>query len=119
MTDEIVLYHNPRCSKSREALALLEERNLQPRVIRYLDTPPSIEELRELLSALDLSPRELMRRKEEPYKTLDLANPGLDDEALIRAMHEHPILIERPIAWKNGKAALGRPPENVLDILDQ
>lgn len=115
---EIILYHNPRCSKSRQALALLEERNVQPRIIRYLETPPSIDELRSLLEQLKLRPRELMRKQEEPYKVLNLKDPGLEDDVLIKAMHEHPILIERPVAQGNGKAALGRPPENVLKVLD-
>lgn len=119
MPPEIALYHNPRCSKSREALALLEEKGLQPEVIRYLETPPSVEELRTLLEQLDLAPRDLMRKKEALYKSLNLAAPDLDDEALIQAMHENPILIERPIACSGGKAALGRPPENVLSVLNQ
>jgi arsenate reductase len=119
MPNDVILYHNPRCSKSRQALGRLEERNVQPRIVRYLDTPPSVEELRALLGQLNLTPRDLMRTKEEPYRALNLSDPGLDDDALIRAMHEHPILIERPIAQCNGKAALGRPPENVLKVLDQ
>lgn len=118
MTSEIILYHNPRCSKSRQALALLEERNIQPRIVRYLETPPSIDDLRSLLKQLNLGPRELIRKQEEPYKVLNLKDPGLNDEVLIKAMHEYPILIERPIAQGNGKAALGRPPENVLTVLD-
>lgn len=117
MTSEITLYHNPRCSKSRQALAILEERNVQPRIVRYLETPPSIAELRTLLAQLDLTPRELIRKQEEPYKILNLKDPGLGDEVLIKAMHEHPILIERPIAQANGKAVVGRPPENVLQLL--
>ncbi|MAL98892.1 arsenate reductase (glutaredoxin) [Hydrocarboniclastica marina] len=119
MPSDITLYHNPRCSKSRQALALLEERNVQPTVVRYLETPPTVEELRSLLGQLNLTPRDIMRKKEEPYKTLGLDDADLDDNALLQAMHNHPILIERPIAHGNGKAAVGRPPENVLKVLDQ
>lgn len=113
----VTLYHNPRCSKSRQALALLGERGLAPRIIEYLKTPPSEKELRELLGLLGFTPRQLMRRGEAVYKELGLDDPELGDEALIRAMAEHPVLIERPIVITNGKAALGRPPENVLTIL--
>ena len=118
MSNEIVFYHNPRCSKSREALALLEARGVQTRIVRYLDTPPTVDELRSLLKQLGLSPRELIRTREEAYKILNLKDPGLDDAILLKAMHEHPILIERPIAQGNGKAALGRPPENILNVLE-
>lgn len=114
---ELTLYHNPRCSKSRQTLALLEERGLKPRIIRYLETPPNAETLNGLLKALGLEPRQLMRPGETPYQALDLANPALSRGELINAMSAHPILIERPIVVANGKAAIGRPPENVLDIL--
>lgn|SRR5690554_5424348 len=111
------IYHNPRCSKSRETLALLEERGLQPQVIRYLETPPSADELAELVAALGGSVRDIIRVKESEYKELGLDNPELDDASLLQALSEHPKLIERPIVTHNGKAAMGRPPENVLDIL--
>ncbi len=114
---EVTLYHNPRCSKSRQTLALLEERGLQPRIIRYLETPPDAETLDGLIDQLGLEPRQLMRTKEAPYQALDLGNPALSRAELIDAMIAHPILIERPIAVANGKAAIGRPPESVLDIL--
>ena len=114
---EPTLYHNPRCSKSRQTLALLEERGLKPRIIRYLETPPDAETLEGLLNLLELEPRQLMRAKEAPYNDLDLANPALSRAALIDAMVANPILIERPIVVANGKAAVGRPPESVLDIL--
>lgn len=113
----VVIYHNPRCSKSRETLALLEGRGLTPEVVEYLKTPPDAAALAAILAKLGLRPRELMRRNEEVYKTLNLADPALSDAALIAAMVEHPILIERPIVLANGKAALGRPPEAVLAIL--
>ena len=111
------IYHNPRCSKSRQTLQLLEERGIQPTVVKYLETPPDEATLKALLDMLGLEPRQLMRQKETEYKELGLDNPGLDHDALIRTMVEHPKLIERPIVVKDGKAALGRPPEDVLEIL--
>lgn len=116
MTD-LILYHNPRCSKSRGALELLEARGLQPHVVRYLETPPSAAELRALLGKLGYSARQLLRSGEDLYQELDLANPALDEEALIAAMVEHPRLIERPILVKGDKAVVGRPPERVLELL--
>src|SRR3546814_6248817 len=112
MTVEI--YHNPRCSKSRAALELLRERGVEPEVIEYLKSPPDALELKSLLDLLGLSPRQLIRSKEPLYRELGLDDTTLDDDALIRAMVENPILIERPIVVTDGKAALGRPPEAVL-----
>ncbi|NHI01261.1 arsenate reductase (glutaredoxin) [Oceanimonas sp. MB9] len=113
----LFIYHNPRCSKSRETLALLQDKGLEPEVIKYLDTPPSADQLKTLLTQLGMaSARQLMRTKEEVYKTLGLADVT-DEEALLEAMVANPKLIERPIVVCNGKAALGRPPEQVLDIL--
>lgn len=111
------IYHNSRCSKSRATLALLEERGSPVEVINYLDTPPNANELAVLLKQLGMRPRELMRTGETDYQTLGLADPSLDDDALIAAMVAHPKLIERPIVVANGKAAIGRPPESVLAIL--
>nr|MBS0020207.1 arsenate reductase (glutaredoxin) [Gammaproteobacteria bacterium] len=111
------IYHNPRCSKSRHALQLLQERGLQPEIIEYLKTPPSTDELRHILTLLGMQPRALMRRTERAYSEAGLADPSLDDAALIQAMVDHPILIERPIVLARGKAALGRPPKNVLEIV--
>ena len=116
MTD-LTLYHNPRCSKSRGALELLEARGLQPQVVRYLETPPSAAELRALLARLGYGARQLLRSGEEEYQTLGLADPALDDEALIAAMVAHPRLIERPILVVGDKAVVGRPPERVLELL--
>ncbi len=113
----VTLYHNPRCSKSREALALLRERGLEPEVRLYLEQPPTATELKRLLQQLDLSPRQLLRTGEEEYKTLDLKDMKLSDTALIKAMVAHPRLIERPIAIRAGKAVIGRPPEKVLTLL--
>ncbi|OIN14395.1 arsenate reductase (glutaredoxin) [Oceanisphaera psychrotolerans] len=111
------IYHNPRCSKSRETLALLEEKGLQPEIIKYLDTPPDADQVKTLLAQLGMSSaRQLMRTKEQEYKELGLGEVQ-DEEALIAAMVAHPRLIERPIVVNNNQAALGRPPEQVLDIL--
>ena len=111
------IYHNPRCSKSRQTLALLEERGIAPRVVDYLKTPPSAAELKTILKQLGLRPRDLMRKGEPLYAELGLKDRDLDDDALIALMVSNPILIERPIVVSRGKAALGRPPESVLEIL--
>ena len=114
----ITIYHNPKCSKSRQTLKLLQEQGINPVTIEYLKNPPTVEKLKEILSLLGVSPRDLMRKKEDEYKELDLANSKLSDKDLIDFMVKHPILIERPIVLANGKAALGRPPEQVLNILN-
>jgi arsenate reductase len=114
---DVIIYHNPRCTKSRQALALLESRGIRPTVVEYLKTPPSKTKLKEILKLLGMEPRELMRRKEAEYKELGLDDPKLSRDDLVAAMVEHPRLIERPIVLAGGKAALGRPPENVLGIL--
>lgn len=111
------IYHNSRCSKSRATLALLEQRVGRCEVIHYLDAPPDTAELTALLKQLGMSARELLRSGEAEYQSLGLADPALDDAALIAAMVAHPKLIERPIVVANGKAAIGRPPEAVLAIL--
>lgn len=114
---EITIFHNPRCSKSRATLALLEENGHQPTVIKYLEQAPSIETINQLLKALEMSPRDLMRKGETEYKDNGFANPELSDEVLIAMMHQFPKVIERPIVVANGQARIGRPPESVLDIL--
>ncbi|MCB1868691.1 MAG: arsenate reductase (glutaredoxin) [Gammaproteobacteria bacterium] len=113
----IEIYHNPRCSKSRQTLQLLEERGFEPSITEYLKTPPNRDELEKILSMLGMEPRELMRKKEAEYKEAGLDNPDLTREQLIQGMINHPKLIERPIVISNGKAVIGRPPEQVLDIL--
>jgi len=113
----VTIYHNPRCSKSRQTLALLEERGISPNIVEYLNTPPSAAELSAILSMLGMEPRDLMRKKEEPYKANGLDDGQLTSDALVQAMIDNPILIERPIVVSGGKAAIGRPPESVLDIL--
>ena len=112
-----VLYHNPRCSKSRAALALLQARDVDLDVVRYLDAPPDDAALRELLGQLGMTPLELMRRGETRYRELGLKAPDVSDDERIRAMAENPILIERPIFIAGGKAVIGRPPERVLELL--
>ncbi|HEY0285877.1 MAG TPA: arsenate reductase (glutaredoxin) [Pseudomonas sp.] len=116
MTD-LTLYHNPRCSKSRGALELLEARGLAPTIVRYLETPPDAAQLRDLLSKLGIGARQLLRTGEDEYKTLNLADTSLSDEQLIAAMAAHPKLIERPILIVGDKAVMGRPPEKILEIL--
>lgn len=112
----VTIYHNPRCSKSRQTLALLEERGIQPEIVEYLKTPPSAGELKSILGKLGIAARDLMRTKEPEYKEQNLAQEQ-EEAALIAAMVATPKLIERPIVLANGKAALGRPPEKVLEIL--
>ncbi len=113
----VTIYHNPRCTKSRQTLALLEQRGIKPKVIEYLVTPPTEAELKRLLKLLGISPRELLRTKEEEYKQAKLDKPDVTDAEIIRAMIKYPRLMERPIVVAGNKAALGRPPENVLKII--
>lgn len=113
----VKIYHNPRCSKSRQTLQLLEENGVQAEIIEYLKTPPTADELDTILQLLDMQPRELMRKREAEYKATGMDNPDLDRDALIAGMVNAPKLIERPIVMANGKAAVGRPPESVLAIL--
>ncbi|ARE38864.1 Arsenate reductase [Rhodovulum sp. P5] len=113
---EVVIWHNPRCSKSREALKLIEGRGITPVIRRYLDDPPSLEELRATQGTLGLRAIEMMRVKETLFRDLGLSKDD-DDETLLAAMAANPKLIERAIVFANGRAVLGRPPELVLDIL--
>jgi|SRR5690554_751554 len=113
----ITIYHNPRCSKSRQTLALLQERGIEPEVIEYLKTPPTPAELKQTLTALGMQPQELLRTGEDEYKANDLANFKGSNDALIDLMCVHPKLIERPIVINGDKAKVGRPPESVLKIL--
>ncbi|MBT8343331.1 MAG: arsenate reductase (glutaredoxin) [Sulfurovum sp.] len=113
----VTIWHNPRCSKSRNAATLLEEKGIDAEVVKYLDTPPTKEELTEVLKMLGITARELMRTKEAIYKELNLKEET-DEGKLIEAMVENPKLIERPIVIKEGKAAIGRPIENIIDLLD-
>ncbi len=114
---KVQILHNPRCSKSRATLQLLNDRGIDPEILLYLDTAPDVEVLASILKKLDLRPRDLMRKGQAEYREMALDNEQLSDAELIAAMIAAPILIERPIVLANGKAAIGRPPESVLDIL--
>ena len=113
----VTIYHNPRCSKSRQTLKLLQDRKVSLDIIEYLKTPPNAKTLSSILDKLGLEPRALMRRKEPPYKAKKLDNEKLTRKQLIDAMVANPVLIERPIVVSGTKAAIGRPPESVLAIL--
>ncbi len=114
---KVIIYHNPRCTKSRQTLQLLRDNGIEPEIVEYLQTPPDKKTLIGILAMLGIGPRELMRRNEAPWKQLGLDNPAIGRNELIEAMLKHPILIERPIVVAGKKAAIGRPPENVLEIL--
>ena len=113
----VTIYHNPRCSKSRQTLQILDEKGIEAQVIEYLNTPPSSGELSNILNLLGIRPRDLMRKNEAIYKELGLGDENMSDDDLIAAMLANPILIERPIVVANGKARIGRPPESVLEII--
>ena len=114
---KFTIYHNPRCSKSRQTLQLLEDSGVSPDIVLYLETPPDAAELNGLLQKLGIGARDLLRKGEEAYKANNLGDDGLSDAQLVAAMVAHPKLIERPIVVKGAKAVLGRPPENVLALL--
>lgn len=111
------IYHNPRCSKSRQTLALIQQQGIEPEIIEYLKTPPTANELKQILQQLGITPRDLLRKTEDSYKELGLAKAELSDDELIQVMCDNPKLIERPIVITNSQAKIGRPPESVLDIL--
>jgi arsenate reductase (glutaredoxin) len=117
MSDMITLFHNPKCSKSRATLQLLQEKGIEPLIVEYLATPPTADEIEDILGKLGKEPRDIMRKKEQPYIDNNLNNEKLERSELIAAIVENPILMERPIVLANDKAALGRPPEQVLEIL--
>jgi arsenate reductase len=112
-----VIYHNPRCSKSRQTLELLRSNGIEPEIREYLKSPPGVSEIENILGLLGMEPTDLMRRKEVLFKELGLGDSTWDRLSLVQAMHNNPILIECPIVIANGKAAIGRPPEDVLKIL--
>jgi arsenate reductase len=114
----VTIWHNPRCSKSRQTLQLLRDRGIEPTIVEYLKTPPSEAELTHALAELAMAPRDLMRKKEAAYEELGLADEARTEAELVAAMSSHPVLIERPVVFREGRAALGRPPENVLILLD-
>lgn len=117
MSDAPTLYHNPRCSKSRATLALLREQGVEPEIVDYLKTPPDAATLHDVIEKLGIRPRDLLRTGEAEYRKLGLKDAEMDDEALIQTMVQHPKLIERPILVVGGQARIGRPPEQVLEIL--
>ncbi|RLA77658.1 MAG: arsenate reductase (glutaredoxin) [Epsilonproteobacteria bacterium] len=114
---QITIWHNPRCSKSREALSIIDENGCEKEVVKYLETNPDAQTIKNLLKMLELTPRELMRTKEDIYKELNLKNET-DNEKLIEAMVQNPKLIERPILIKDGKAIIGRPTSIIADFLN-
>ena len=118
MTHPIVIYHNPRCSKSRQALALIRERGVEPEIVEYLNTPLDADALRNLLGVLGMSARDLIRSGEAPYRELGLSDSNLSQDDLITAVAANPILMQRPIVRRGDRAVVGRPPERVADLLD-
>ena len=117
MSNEVRIFYNPKCSKCRLTMGILQDKGVNVSVVEYLNTPPNSLELNEVLDLLGIEPRDLMRKHETPYKENQLGNPNLSHEQLIQAMIDHPVLIERPIVIKGNTAIIGRPPEKVLDIL--
>lgn len=115
---QAIIYHNPRCSKSRATLALLESRHMDTQIIKYLDTPPSPQTLRKITEMLGVSPRDILRIGEQEYKDFGMDNPDLTDEQLLQLMSANPKVIERPIVIYKNQAVVGRPPENVLDLIE-
>ena len=113
----VIIYHNPRCSKSRQALSLLHEKNIDTNIVEYLKTPPTVSELKDILLKLGYKPRQLLRKNEQIYKDLDLGSDGKTDDDLVNAMVDNPILIERPVIISGDQVTIGRPPESILDIL--
>ncbi|MBY4677105.1 arsenate reductase (glutaredoxin) [Marinobacterium arenosum] len=114
---QVTIYHNPRCSKSRQTLQLLEERGIEPAIVKYLETPPSADELKQVLAMLGINARDLLRTKEEEYQQAGLDDQSLSEDQVIAKMVEFPRLIERPIVINGDQARIGRPPESVLEIL--
>ena len=113
----VIIYHNPRCSKSRQALSLLHEKNIDTDIVEYLKNPPTVSELKEILLKLGYKPRQLLRKNEQIYKDLELGSDGKTDDDLVNAMIDNPILIERPIIISGDQVTIGRPAESILDIL--
>ena len=118
MSESIVIYHNPRCSKSRQTLALIRDRGVEPEIVEYLKTPLDREALQDLLRVLGMTARDLVRSGEAPYRELGLAEPDTSEDDLIAAIAAHPILMQRPVVRRGGRAVVGRPPERVADLLD-
>ncbi|NBB93421.1 MAG: arsenate reductase (glutaredoxin) [Gammaproteobacteria bacterium] len=113
----ITIYHNPRCSKSRQTLALIRDRGFEPRVVEYLRQPPTRQELKRIIDCLGIAARDVIRSSEPEYRSLGLDDASLDDSVLIEAACEHPRLLQRPIVLRGERARIGRPPEAVEDLL--
>lgn len=118
MSESIVIYHNPRCSKSRQTLALIRDRGVEPEIVEYLKTPLDGEALRDLLRMLGMTARDLVRSGEAPYRELGLADPDTSEDDLVAAVAANPILMQRPVVRRGDRAVLGRPPERVAELLD-
>jgi len=114
---KVTIWHNPRCSKSRETLVLLQQHHIEPVIVEYLKTPPSEAEIERALALLGLEPRQLMRDNEDEYRRAHADDPKLNRQQLVQLMHEHPVLIQRPVVFANDRARIGRPPDAVLEIL--
>ena len=115
--NNFTIYHNPRCSKSRQTLKLIEEKGIEPEIILYLEKPPTVSVLSKILDYLQMKPRDLLRKCEDEYKTFNLKDITLDNSIILKIMSENPKLIERPIVLSGNRAIIGRPPENVLELI--
>ena len=115
--NNFTIYHNPRCSKSRQTLELIKNKDIEPEIILYLEKPPSVSVLSKILDYLQMEPRDLLRKGEDEYKSFNLKDMSLDDSTILKIMSENPKLIERPIVLSGNKAIIGRPPENVLELI--
>jgi arsenate reductase (glutaredoxin) len=114
---KVTIWHNPRCSKSRETLALLQQRDIEPTVVEYLKNPPSVADIGQALALLGIEARGLMRDNEDSYRRVHADDPKLSRQQLVKLMHDNPELIQRPVVFANGKARIGRPPDAALEIL--
>lgn len=115
--NQVIIYHNPRCSKSRASLELLQHKNVDLEIVLYQQSPPSSQELESILNKLNMNPRDIMRKNEISYKSNNMQNPALTRAELVDFMVQFPEIMQRPIVLANNQAAIGRPPENILNIL--
>ena len=115
--NNFTIYHNPRCSKSRQTLELIKDKGIEPEIIHYLEKPPTVSVLSKIVDYLQMKPRDLLRKGEEEYKSFNLKDMSLNDSTILKIMSENPKLIERPIVLSGNKAIIGRPPENVLELI--
>jgi len=115
--NNFTIYHNPRCSKSRQTLELIKDKGIEPEIILYLEKPPTVSVLSKIVDYLQMKPRDLLRKGEDEYKNFNLKDMSLNDSTILKIMSENPKLIERPIVLSGDKAIIGRPPENVLELI--